>query len=875
VLLRRLLSPFGRRRWRADLDDELRFHLEMERDRLAAQGLSPEAAHHAARRALGGLERARQGYRDQKGLPVLEMLWQDLRYSLRLLVKDRAFSIVAVATLALGIGANTAIFSVVHGVVLEPLPFPHSDRIVTVWENFSAQGGPEQEWIEVPNFFEWRAQDGLFDTLSAFGFGVVNLTGRGEAQRLTRAVVSADFFDTFGVVPVVGRGFTPDDDRPGAPPVTVLSHGFWVRALGANPAIAGESLVLNGRPTTVIGVLPQDFSVPLPPAVDVWMPVALDRATATRGNFFLRAVGRLADGVTIEQATTRLDALMARIGEEFPENRGVTISLVPLLDQIVGPVRGALFVLMGIVALVLLIACANIANLMLSRSASRARELAVRTAVGAWRGRLVRQLLTESLLLSLIGASAGVALAYWGTRALIAGAPAGAAPRLDNVGLDGTVLVFTLVVAVLAGLLFGLAPVLQARRHDVVSALKAGGRGAQESAPASRARRALVSAQVALALCLLVAAGLAVRSFTSLLRVDPGFATDNLTTAVVAVPPDAAAGAAELVTFMDEMLRRITGHANVDAAAAVSVLPFSGNDTDTAFQIEGRPDLDVPGREPIAWSRRVTPSYFRTMGLPVLDGREFSDADRAGTDEVVMVSEVTASRYWPGERAVGKRIRFGRDRPWATIVGVTAGVRHRGLAADARPELYVPFAQRPGRSMTFVVRSGAGEGVVADMLRADLRAVNRSLPLSGVVSMASLVEASAAQSRFFMTLTSAFGVLALVLAAVGIYGVMAYTVSRRTAEVGVRMALGASRGAVLAMVIASGLRLTAIGLVAGLAAAFWATRLMAGVLFEIGPRDATAFTAAAAVLAVVALIACLVPALRATRIDPVAALRVD
>lgn len=875
VLARRLLSPFRRNRWESDLDDELQFHLQMETEHHVAQGLAPRDARRAALKHFGGVDVTKDSYRDQHGLPWLETLARDVRFGLRLLGRHKGFTAVAVLTLALGIGANTAIFSVVNGVLLKPLPFDGSDRIVTVWENFTAQGGPVQEWIEVPNFYEWQKATDLFETMVAYTFGSMILTDAGEPQRLTAGVVSSGFFATFATAPAMGRDFSPADDAPGAAPVTILGDGFWQRALGADPAVIGTTLQLNGVPTIVIGVLPPGFAMPGAPVADLWTPLRLDPATATRDNFFLQGLARLKPGVTVAQATDRLDAMMAEIGAEFPSNRGVTIQLVPLLDQLVAPVRVALYVLLGVVAFVLLIACANIANLMLSRSATRAREMAIRVAMGAGRSRIVRQLLTESLVLSLAGAALGVLLAYWGTTALVSRAPASAAPRLDAVSIDSTVLLFTLGISLAAGLVSGLAPVLEAGRRDVHSTLKEGGRGSQNGAGGHRLRAALAAGQIALALCLLIASGLAVRSFAALMDVDPGFCADGLTTAFVSMPPDTYAGGPELVAFMDELVSRVGTHPIVESAAAVSVLPLAGSDSDTGFEIEGRPPSGDPGSTPVVWFRRVTPSYFETMGLTVTSGREFTSEDRAGAPGVVMVSDVAAARFWPGEDALGKRLRFGPGSDWHTMVGITRGVRHSGLAQEPRPELYFPFAQRPGRTMTLVVRSEAPESAVADLLRADLREVSPTLPLSSVTSMASLVDSSVAQPRFFMSLTAAFGTLALVLAAVGLYGVMSYNVSRQTTEMGLRMALGASRGAVLGMVVSAGLRLAIVGVALGLATAFWASTLLAEVLFEVEPRDALTFGSAAGVLIATALLACLVPALRATRIDPISALRVD
>ncbi|MEZ5316898.1 MAG: ABC transporter permease [Vicinamibacterales bacterium] len=874
VLVRRLLGRLGRRRWESELDEELRFHLQMEIDRHRARGLDLEDARQAALRGFGGVDVTKDAYRDQRGLPFVDTLIQDLRYALRLLVRHRAFSLVAVVTLALGIGANTAIFSVVHGVLLEPLPFDGASRIVTVWQDFSAQGGPEQEWIEIPNFVEWRGESDLFETMVAYGSRAANLTGRGDPQRLAALAVSDGFFRTFAVSPAVGRDFTAADDRPGAAPVAILAWGLWQREFAGDASVVGQSIQLDGTPVTVVGVAPAGFDLPGAPGLDLFLPSRLDPSRSGRGNFAWLGLARLKPGVTVERAEARLDAMMQEIGARFPEDRGVTVSLVPMLDQLVAPVRTGLWVLLAVVGLVLLIACANIANLMLSRGASRGREMAVRAAMGAGRRRLVRQLLTESLVLALAGGGLGVLIAWWGTAALTARIPPAAAPRIENVTLDGTVLLFTLGIAVVAGLLFGLAPVVQSARHDAGLALKAGGRDAQEAGAGGGLRAVLAAGQIALALCLLIAAGLATRSFVALVDVDPGFRPDGLTTAFVSMPPDGFQGPPELVDFMDRLIARVAARPGFDSVAAVSVLPLSGNDSDTSFRIEGRPDLDVPGREPVAWFRRVTSGYFRTMGLPVIEGREFTDADRAGAPKVALVSEVTADRFWPGEDVVGKRIRFGDDE-WTTIVGVTRGVRHAGLSQPPRPELYLPFAQRPGRQMTLVVRSSADEAAVTSLLRSDLHEIAPALPLSNVTTMKALMAQSVAQPRFLMSLTAVFGALALVLASVGIYGVMAYAVSRRTTEMGLRMALGAGRGQVLGLVLSQGARVTVAGLVTGLLVAWWASRAMDTVLFGVGAHDVLTFAAAAAALAFVAILACAIPAVRATRIDPMRALRAD
>lgn len=868
------MDLFRRPQLERELDEEIRSHVEIETARRIRLGESPDQARLNSLREIRSVSFVKEEARDARTWVSMERLAQDLRYALRTLRRQPAFTAVAVLTLALGIGANTAIFSVVNGVLLKPLPFDHPERIVTVWEDYTAQGGPTQEWIEIPNFVEWRKEADLFETLSAFAYGSTILSNHGEVERLSQGVITHEFFATFGVTPAIGRDFEPADDQPGGALVTMLSHGFWQRGFGSDPSVLGTTLFLGGNPTTVIGVMPESFQIPSTPTVDVWTPLQLDESTASRGNFFLQGMGRLQEGVSVEQAETRLNVIMEQIGNEFPINRGVKIGLVPLLDQIVSPVRTALYVLLGVVVFVLLIACANIANLMLSRSSTRNREMAIRSAIGAGRGRLVRQLLTESVVLSLFGAGCGVLLAYWGTKAFVAQIPAGALPRLSSVAIDPTVLLFTTLISVAAGLSCGLAPALQSYRYDVSQALNEGGRGVEESTGGTRMRAVLAVGQAALALCLLIAAGLTIRSFTTLLDVDPGFEPEGLTTAFVSMPANRYAGAPELVVFLNSLLDRIGERPGFDQVAAVSVLPLGGSDSDTGFEIEGRPELNVPGQSPTVWFRRVTPSYFRTMGLPVVGGREFAATDHAEAPRVVMVNDV-AAEHWPGDDAVGKRLRFGPESPWHTIVGIAQGVRHKGLAVAPTSELYFPFDQRPGRAMTIVVKSDLDDSAVTGLLRGDLGEIDPELPLAGVVSMDSLMEFSVAQPRFFMNMTAAFGLLALALATVGIYGVLSYTVSRKTKEMGLRMALGADRMEVLSMVVKQGLRLTVVGIGAGLTLAYAATRLMASILFGIDPQDLIAFTGAPFVLTLTALVACIVPALKATRIDPVKALRVD
>jgi putative ABC transport system permease protein len=811
----------------------------------------------------------------ERVMSLWESTARDVHYGLRGMLRHRLYSAIVVLTVALGVGANATIFSVVNAVLLSPLPYDGADRIVMVWEDFSAQGGPAQEWIEVPNFFEWKRQSPAWQTLSAFMFDGVNLFADDEPERLTIGNVSHDFFATFAVEPAIGRGFLEEDDIPNAPRVVVLSHELWQRRFGFDASILGTSIVLDDELHVVVGVLPAGFETPLSPQTDVYRPLRLDSQSADRGNFFLQAVGRLREDVPLARATAEMNTIMAGIGDEFSSNKDVKIQLVPLLDQLVQPVRRAILVLWAVVGAVLLIACANIANLALGRGAGRESEIAIRAAVGAGRARLVRQLVTESTTIALVGGAVGLLLAHWGIPLLVALSPLGT-PRIGAVALDPAVVAFTLVVATMTGLAFGIVPALRSSRPDASLSLREGGgsRGSQSASSSRRVRSLLVVSEIALALILVIASGLLIRSFGRLLAVDPGFRSENLVAARLTLPASRYERGPQLVAFLSELMERVRQRPGVDSASAVSVLPLSGNDTDTGFFIEGRPVSTRPRDTPTAWFRRVASDYFQTLGIPTLNGREFTGSDLAHSPSVVIINEVTAARYWPGENVVGKRVRFGGpELPWSTVIGVVGGVRHGALDREPRAELYFPYAQRPGSRMTIVVRSRNDVAALAQMLRTEIAELDPQLPLSSLTTMDALVDASLAQSRFFMTLTAGFALLALLLAALGVYGVMSYNVSRRSGEMGVRLALGARRSDVLTLVLREGATLTLAGIVLGLVGAFWLTQWLSNLLFAVDPRDASTFLVALLGTVLVALAACLLPALRATRVDPLRSLR--
>ncbi len=807
-------------------------------------------------------------------------LRQDLRHTLRQLRKDPGFTAVALLTLALGIGANSAIFSVVNGVLLRPLPYPEPDRLVILWEDYTARGGPEREWHSYPNFADWRAESRSFEEMAVWQGGQPILTGSGgEPERVPGAQVTHGFFPTLGVQPALGRAFLEEEDAPGGPPVVLLSHGLWERRFGGDPAVVGRTVVVNGVEQTVIGVLPRGFRYQPLGDVDLWQPLGLDAASSCgRACVHLRSVARLRPGVTPEAAEAELRTIAARLEAEYPQsNTGVSASVFPMRDEIVGDVRPAMLVLLGAVGFVLLIACANIASLVLARGERRRAEVAVRTALGAERGRLVRQLLTESLVLALIGGALAVGLAAAAVAAFPAFAPPDI-PRLEEVGIDLAVLGFTLAVTVVAGLLFGLAPALIASRPDVASYLKEGGRSETGRAGSGRVRSGLVVGQVALSLVLLVGAGLLLRSFVELRRADLGFEPEGVLTANLFLPPSRYEAPEAVEAFYRELFDRLEGLPGVRRAAGISGLPLSGGGTDIDFYIEGR-RLPSAGEEEAIWYRIATPDYFATVGLRLLSGRPFDEDDRVDGPSVLLVNRSAAERYWPGEDPVGARLTFGdpsaEDATWREVVGVVDDVRHFGVAAGEQAAVYLPWTQIRSRGLNLVLRTSGEPERIAGAVRSELAAMDDALALTTLRPMTELVDASLAEARFFAALLALFAGVALVLAAVGIYGVLSYLVARRTHEVGIRMALGARREDVLRLMLGRGMLLAALGLGLGLLVAVWGTRVLSGLLFRVRPSDPLTFVAVAILLAAVAFVACWVPARRATRVDPLIALRAE
>lgn len=806
---------------------------------------------------------------------------QDLRYAVRLLARAPSFTVVAVVTLALGIGASAAIFSVVNALLLEPLSYREPERLVMLWNDLRARGGPEDEWLSPAHFFDWRSRSTSFESSAIYRGAAPNLTGAGEPEQLFGWAVSGDFFRTLGVSPALGRDFTDEDDRPEAPATAIISHGLWTRRFGADPAMIGRAILLNGAPVTVIGVLPQSYRNPFGQgaglfpagAPEIFRPLQLNPVGAPRGNITLRMIARLRPGVPFEQAQAELATIGAALAAEYPEHdKGSTIRLTSLHDEIVGDVRTPVLALLGAVILVLLIACANIGNLQLARASVRGREIAVRTALGAGRTRIVRQLLTETLLLGAIGAMGGLLLSSWMLDALLALAPPGT-PRFAEIRIGPEVLAFGIVLAIGTSVVFGLVPALQSVRGDIAARLKEGTKGTGATREGSAARSLFVVGELALALTLLVAAGLLMRTLVNVRGVDPGFAPERVVTAVVALPAVGYEQPPQVRTFYRLLLERLETARGIQDAGLVSVLPFSGSDTDTSFYIEGRPRPTDPGDVPTAWYRIVSPGYFRAIGLRLDAGRFLEDRDREGAEDVAVINRALANRYWPGENPVGRRVLNG-ERAF-TIVGIVSNVHHRSLREEPLGEMYLSYQQFTSRRQTIVIKAEGDPAAAIPVVREHVAALDSNLPLSNVATLDALMAESLALSRMLTLLMGAFAAASVLLAAIGIYGLMAYTVTMRTQEFGVRVALGAEGSDVLWLVVGHAARLAIIGIAAGAVAALGAARLIRALLFGVTASDVPTFAATAALLAAIALLASYLPARRAVRLDPVAALRTE
>ena len=817
----------------------------------------------------------------------------DIQYGFRQLIKNPGFTLVATLTLALGIGANTAIFSVVNAVLLKPLPFPQPEQLVAV----GVKNKKEQTKINslgslsYPDFFDFRDQNHTFENIAIHRVGSYALIDESGAQSITGAKVSAEFFDVLGIRPAFGQGFVRADEQPGGGPggfKIVLGYSLWQRQFNGDRNVLGKAMNIDGHNYTVIGVMPKDFHFPIQTLpVELYVTFAEDAANADgskpqteqRGNHSLEGVGRLKPGVSLEQANADLRTIAATLETRFPEtNTNKSAGVIPLRDDLIGDVRTALYVLFGAVVCVLLIANANVANLLLARASVRGKEIALRAALGASRGRIIRQLITESLLLAGIGGLLGLLLAQWGTEVLIVAVPENI-PRIHAIRLDTAVLLFTVLASLVTGIVFGLVPAWQASHVDLNSALKTGARTGTGGEHKHRLRNILVMAEVALALILLVCAGLLIQSFARLGQVQPGIRTENLFTARINVPDASYPKAANIVTFYDQVVQRVNSIPGVSSASLILPLPLSGSNTVSSFDIEERPLPE--GKQNDSPTRVAGLDYFKTMGIPVLQGRGFNETDQLKSNPVVIVNERFAQKFFPGENALGKRIKpsWSADNDpekMREIIGIVGNVKHRSLDVDFTPEIYLPVTQIPFSTVWIVARTSiSNPAAITNAVRTELAAVDKNIPLISVRVFDEYMSRTLAKPRFNALLLSTFAATALILTAIGIYGVLAYSVSQRTNEIGIRMALGAAQSNIFRLVVGQAMMLVGISIAFGLAGAFAATRLLNSLLYGIGAWDPVTFAAIVLLIAAVAFVAAWLPARRAAKVDPVIALRAE
>ena len=867
--------------WRSEtihreITDELQFHMDMRVEENIRRGMSPDEARRGAERSFGNLTRIKeQGY-DVRGGRWLETVWQDLRYGARSLVKNPLFTLIAVLTLALGIGANTAIFSIVNAVLLRPLPYREPEKLMTIW-TARPQRGQGQFRTSLPNFKDWREQSRVFEGMAAYGFNRYNLTGGGEPEQIRGAQVSEDFFNVTGVQAALGRTFTPEDNSGN---FVVLSDAFWRRRFNSDPGVIGKTLTLNGTNFTIVGVMSARFDFP---GQEVVMWVTLSQAMSgapnyenLRTNHSYCVVARLKDGVTPKQAQTEMDVIASRLQQQYPEtNANLGVSVIPLYEQVVGNVRLAMLVLLGAVAIVLLISCANVANLLLARAVSREREFAIRAALGAGRWRLIRQLLTESLLLALLGGAGGGLLAVWGISSLNRLDP-GDVPRLDQVSVDGVVLGFTLAVTVLSGIIFGIAPALSAKANLSV-ALKDSGKGAIGTRRGQRLRSVLVVSEIALALILLVSAGLMIRSFLRLLAVDPGFNPHNLLTMQIILPPSKYADSQRIANVYREIFERLALQPGVEAVGAGTGLPPVFNQLRSSFTVEGYQSSSSSERyQMIANILSINPEYFKTLGIPLIAGRAFSDQDNERAPRVAVISQRMVKRYFPDRQAIGGRLSFGggANPQWCMVVGVVSDVKYSGGLSSAEEDaIYLPYSQAPTKGMYLMIRAGADPLSLVASARSVVRSVDADVPIANIRIMDEVIDSSVARPRLIVALLGLFGAIALTLAVIGIYGVISYAVAQCAQEIGIRMALGARPSDVLRMMVGRGARLALAGVAIGVIGSFAATRALGDLLFGVGPTDPLTFGGVATLLTGVAILASYIPARRAMKVDPVTALK--
>ena len=867
----RLRSLFRRGQVEAELNEELRYHLERQIEVNTAAGMSVEEARYAALRAMHGLDQRKEECRDMRRVRLIEDLWRDFRFSLRSLLKRPGFTAIALLALALGIGANTAIFSLVNAVILQPLPYRDPDRLISVYgtRNRSTQGS-----VGPTDFLDYRSQIKTFEQFAASGSMMLpmNLTGSGEPERLNASIITGNYFDTFGVRPALGRGFSLENEKTGQDHVTVLSHAFWQTRFGGDPNIVNKTINLDGKAYEVLGVMPAEVVLPQP--AQLWVPINFDAdpEMKMRNARFLRGIGRLKEGVTLDQAQTDTDLIAAQLEQQYPDsNTGWSLRLIPLREILVGGSRTMLFILFGAVGFVLLIACANVANLLLVRAAARQKEIAMRTALGASRLRIIRQMITESLLLAIFGGALGALLAVAGVKLLVSLGEDNI-PRTANVKIDATVLAFTLLISLATGLLFGLAPAIRTMKENLVDALKDGIRGGSEATVKNRTRSLLVVFESAIAVMLLIAAGLLIRSLVALQNVDPGFDPNNVLTLRVDLPRQKYNTPEKASNFFEQLETRVAGLPGVEAVGLITDLPLSGEARDMPYRVEGR-----PATSDIAFVdfRRVNKNYFSAMRIPLRRGRNFTEQEVRQSDKAIVVSQAFVDSVFPNEEALGKRLIIWsgiRNEPYE-IIGIVGDTRYQSLQGEPSATMYVPT--RELLFVNLVIRTQGDPLSLVGGVRKEVNALDPDQPIAAIRPMTEWVAMSAAGARYRTTLLGLFALLAMILAATGIYGVMSYSVAQRTQEIGVRMALGARPLDVLKLVVRQGMMLALIGVIVGLAGALALTRVMSSLLFGVTERDPITFVAVAALLIVVAFISCFVPAHRATRVDPLIALRCE
>jgi putative ABC transport system permease protein len=887
-LIARLRGMLQRKRLDQDLDDEMRAHLEMRAADNLAAGMSPEESRYEAQKRFGNTTLLKEDARNADIVGWLDEAARDFRYALRMLRRSPGFTIVAVLTLALGIGANTAIFSVVNSVLIRPLPYHDPAGLVMVWENDSLHPTTPHNTVSPPNFLDWQSRNTVFSDMAYIFDEHDSLTGNGEPEEVVVQDVSANFFSVLGVNPILGPGFTPENAQAGHDNVVMLSYGFWKERFGGDPAIVGKSIALNGHAQTVVGVAPQNFQWFIKDGSltgakpQMWSPFVFPQTFHDRKQMgrFMAVVARLKPGATPSQAQTQMKAIASQLEQEYPDFDGHWgVNVVPLREQISGDLRLALLVLFGAVAFVLLIACANVSSLLLSRAASREREMAIRTAIGASRWRIARQLLMESLLLALIGGGIGVALAVWGTNALLAASPANLLD-LRSVSLDLRVLAFAVAATLLAGLLFGFLPSYISAHSRISETLKEGGRGSSSAHRRAFARNAFVVAELGLALVLLAGSGLLIRSFVRLIGVAPGFDTGHLLTFKVTLP-QAKYGTDPLCkAFFQQLLAKLAATPGVRSASMESFPPLTGLGAATSVHLLSQPPL-APADLPEANVRVVGANYLATMNIPLRAGRFFSAQELAEERHVTLINQAFADKYLRGVNPLGqkaviymKSLEESGNTP-SEIIGVVGDVHQIGLDASPEPTVYWPHSELVMSGMTILLRTTNDPLALVSTARRELQQLDPELPMGAVATMDQLLADSLSRSRFTMLLLGIFSAVALVLAAVGIYGLIAYSVTQRTQELGIRVALGAQRRDVLRLVLGQGARLTVLGVTFGLLAALAFSRLLASMLFGISVTDPLTFAGVVALLTIVALLACFIPARRATRVDPIVALRYE